>query len=151
MSALPRLRRASAREPFAREKPDDPKQEGHAAGDLEDQAVAHAILSRERVIHRAENPHPLDNRGQAGIVGDRRAGDELPERLGQAVGGVGLAIDLAIDAALGVDHADLQDMVEARRRGDEAEAEVARKIRHDGGRRTEKLPVGLADAVLCRE
>ena len=76
---------------------------------------------------------------------------EAAQRLAELVGRHHVAVDMGVDAPLGVDHADADDVVEARRRGEVAEAEVARQRVHRGRRRTEEIPVRLGDAVLRGE
>ncbi len=119
--------RASARQPFVEEKPDDPKQEGRAAGDPQDESVAYAILAGARIIYRAQYSYLFEDCGKAGSVGNGGAGDELLERFGKIVGGIVLAVNLAIDAPIGVNHADLQQVVETRCGGDKAEFDTWNK------------------------
>ena len=124
--------------------------EGQAAGDFQVQGVVDAIFPGAGVVDRTQDPHLADQILQACAPGDHRpgaerAGEQLFQGLAQRVGGERIAVDLAMDAAVGIDDAHLQRVVVAHRRGHVAEAEITGQRRHVFRPRAQELPVGVAD------
>ncbi len=104
------------------------EEEQGAADDLEDQLVVVAVLAGLGVVDGAQDAHALDQRRQRrGSAAGGASQQQLAQRLAELVGAQAVAVDLGVDAAVGVDHGDAQHMVEAGRRGHVAEAEGARQ------------------------
>ena len=93
---------------------------------------------------RSKNPLSDSFSRRAPVISSAQRSDHL--RDGEIV-----AVDLAIDATLGIDHRDLQHVIEAARRRRVSEAEIARQRVQARSLGTQEVPAAQIGRLLTRE
>src|SRR5665647_2941378 len=117
--------------PFGEEEPDHCQREGHPASDFKEQIIFDTVLAGLWVIDGAKDAHAINKIFQSQLLRNRRAVEQLPERLPNRISVRLLTVNLPIDAPLSIEQRDLKHVIKAGWRGLVTETEFTCQGRND--------------------